>query len=158
MMALDWNFKDLAKLKRYLVEEAETGRRKIMKTVNHAAGRVQARAKVNVHAKLNTTGLSKGTLARSIAVLPHEETLSAAIGPSVVYGAIHEFGGVIRAVNGPYLHFKTADGAWHMVAQVTIPPRPYLGPALADTIPEIEHLFDTELRASTSSPWPGAID
>ncbi len=47
----------------------------------------------------------------------------------VVYAAIHEYGGTITAKNGPYLHFKGSKG-WARVRQVTIPPRPYIGPAI----------------------------
>ena len=47
----------------------------------------------------------------------------------VVYAAIHEFGGTITAKNGPYLHFTGRKG-WARVQQVTIPPRPYIRPAI----------------------------
>ena len=42
---------------------------------------------------------------------------------SVIYASVHEFGMVIRAKKAKYLHFRTADGRWHMVKQVTIPAR-----------------------------------
>jgi len=42
----------------------------------------------------------------------------------------HEFGGVIRAKNAPYLVFQTEDGVWHMVKSVTQPPHPHFQPAL----------------------------
>ncbi len=112
---------------------------------------IQNQAKENVHAKLNTTGLATGTLARSIHIGSHTELAndfsggegysdigspkprgfkaSVRIGTNLVYAAIHEFGGVIHAKKAPALVFKTADGQWHRVTSVTIPPRPYLRPA-----------------------------
>jgi hypothetical protein len=42
----------------------------------------------------------------------------------------HEFGGVIKAKNAPYLVFQTEDGAWHKVKAVTQPPHPHFQPAL----------------------------
>ena len=48
------------------------------------------------------------------------------IGNSVVYGAIHQFGGVIKAKNAPALVFSLG-GDLVAVKSVTIPARPYLG-------------------------------
>lgn len=46
---------------------------------------------------------------------------------SVIYAAIHQFGGVIRPKNKPYLTFKLPDGSFRRVKQVTIPARPFIG-------------------------------
>jgi HK97 gp10 family phage protein len=74
-----------------------------------------------------------GTLKRSI----HHETVEksaqrvvVAVGTNLEYAAIHEFGGIIEAKNGPYLVFRTGDGEWHSVTSVQMPARPYLRPAL----------------------------
>lgn len=48
-------------------------------------------------------------------------------GSNVIYAAIHQFGGVIRAKNKPYLVFKVPGGRLRRVKQVTMPARPYLG-------------------------------
>lgn len=48
----------------------------------------------------------------------------------VVYAAIHEYGGIIRARRAPYLVFRTYDGRWHRVKKVRMPARPYARPAL----------------------------
>ena len=144
---------------------AKDAHKAIMASVNKAAHTVQARAKVNVHAKLNTTGLSKGTLARSVTVLSHPSRLEAEIGPSVIYGRIHELGGVIKPKKGLFLWFRLpgaqaisigkggkvkggAVTAGHLirVKEVTIPARPYLGPALQDSEPEIKAIFEREVR------------
>jgi hypothetical protein len=56
----------------------------------------------------------------------------------VVYGPIHEFGGVIKAKDpAGYLRFQTKDGAWHTVKSVTIPARPHVRPALDENKAEI---------------------
>lgn len=52
---------------------------------------------------------------------------------NLVYAAIHEFGGVIRAKNKPYLVFKV-NGHWYRKKQVTIPKRPYFQPAADEAI------------------------
>lgn len=55
---------------------------------------------------------------------------TASVGPrGVAYARIHEFGGLIKAKNAKYMHFKTKDGSWHKVKTVHMPPRPYIRPA-----------------------------
>jgi phage gpG-like protein len=61
---------------------------------------------------------------------------------------IHEFGGVIKAKNKPYLVFKTEDGEWHTVRSVTIPARPYLRPAFDTGKGTAKDLVASTLRAS----------
>ncbi len=51
----------------------------------------------------------------------------------VPYARIHEYGGIIRARNAPYLTFRTEDGRWHRVKQVTMPERSYMRSSLRDT-------------------------
>ena len=149
-----------------LSNAARTARQHLMAAANRAAHIMQARAKINVHQKLNTTGLSKGTLSRSITVLSHPSRLEAEIGPSVVYGRIHELEGTIRPVRGAYLWFrvpvaqaisytkegKVKAGKMEMsglirVKEVTLPPRPYLQPALDDSESDIKSIFEHETQA-----------
>lgn len=54
------------------------------------------------------------------------------VGTNVVYAAIHQFGGEIRAKNGGALAFRLADGTKVVVGKVAIPARPYLGISKAD--------------------------
>lgn len=49
-----------------------------------------------------------------------------AVGSNVVYAAIHQFGGTIRAKRGPYLVFRIG-GQTIKAREVFIPARPYLG-------------------------------
>ena len=78
------------------------------------------------------------TLGKSISVIVQSPT-RAIVGPTVVYGAIHEFGGVIHAKNKPYLMFQyPKPGEWKRVKQVTMAKRPYMGPATETARPKIK--------------------
>lgn len=58
-------------------------------------------------------------------------SIEGVIGSNAIYARIHELGGVITPkAPGGKLRFQTRDGAWHTVSSVTIPARPYLGPAI----------------------------
>ena len=167
---MDWNFRIVGNAFEGLQHIADQAKRTIMAAVNKSAHKVQARAKINVHQKLNTTGLSKGILSRSITVISRPIALEAAIGPTVIYGRIHEFGGVIKPIKGEFLWFrvpvsqaisftkagKVKPGAIEMsglihVRQVTIPPRPYLNPALEASKPDIDEIFREELSGLIAS-------
>lgn len=49
------------------------------------------------------------------------------IGTNKVYGAVHQFGAVIRPKSAKALVFKLAGGGLVFAKKVTIPARPYLG-------------------------------
>jgi phage gpG-like protein len=104
---------------------------------------VERRMKENV-TKQNL--IDTGNLKASIAAEP-EGSNAVGIGPrNVIYAAIHEFGGVIRAVKAKALRFQTEDGAWHTVQAVTIPARPYARPALDEHVPEVEDAIAAAIR------------
>ena len=87
-----------------------------------------------------------GTLRSSITF--QVETDRATVGTDLVYAPVQEFGATIKAKNAKFLRFKTRDGKWHMVKQVTIPPykgRGYLRPALADSMGDIKSIFEKNL-------------
>lgn len=56
------------------------------------------------------------------------------IGSNLKYARIHELGGTIKAVNSPFLVFKIGKN-WISKRSVVIPARPFLSPALKDSIP-----------------------
>lgn len=91
-----------------------------------------------------------GTLIRSIAESSPVKTYQSgtrctmAVGSSLEYARIHEFGGTIEAKNGGKLRFQTEDGAWHQVSSVHIPARPYLRPAIDENADEIEQAIGQE--------------
>jgi hypothetical protein len=91
--------------------------------------------KNDVQAKITEIGLYKsGNYRTSIHVEgPFTDTDGSTyylVGTDRIDAKQHEFGGVIRAKNGPYLIFKTEDGQWHKVPFVTQPPHPHFYPAL----------------------------
>jgi phage gpG-like protein len=110
---------------------------KLHSALVHSAEKVEAAAKTNVDERLNRTGLATGALRESIST-QFEGQFKASIVSNSVYASIHEFGGVIQAKNAPYLVFKTADGAWHSVKEVTIRATPFLQPALESESPHIQ--------------------
>lgn len=63
-----------------------------------------------------------------------------------VYSGIHEFGGIIKARNKPYLVFKLPDGTWRKTKQVVIPKRPYLSPAVEQVFNNFESYLDELLK------------
>lgn len=83
-----------------------------------------------------------GHLRRSIksSLITRYNLLVASLHSDVVYAAIHENGGTIRAVNSPYLKFNI-DGRWVSVKEVTIPARPYLEPAIIDNLDKMSELI-----------------
>lgn len=99
---------------------------------------------VETHGKLNAMDvLNKrptGTLANSIT---HENTeekpavWKSEIGPTVVYGAIHEFGGIIKPRTAKVLHWVDENGDHHFAKAVHIPARPYMRPALENNIDQV---------------------
>ena len=54
------------------------------------------------------------------------------IGRVALYARIHETGGVIRAKNGPYLHFNV-QGRWVRVPSVTITRKQYFAKGIKKT-------------------------
>lgn len=76
-------------------------------------------------------------------VVSSGEGYSGTIGATAKHAAIREYGGTIQAVNSPYLTFKTYDGDWVRVKQVTQEATPYMGPAVAqgrdDVVRELNH-------------------
>ena len=146
-------------------------RRVLMRAVTRSSELVRRQAMLNTQTVFaNPTG----HLARSIMVHANESTLSADIGPHVIYGRIQELGGTIRPVHAKMLaipigtmkgyartheglHIQRANGQLFLfddagVAQyvlkawVVIKPHPYLVPALAAQQDNIAAEFDRALR------------
>lgn len=59
------------------------------------------------------------------------DSTSVQVGTNLVYGAIHQFGGVIEGKSGP-LMFSTPGGGFAMVESVELPKREFLGVSPAD--------------------------
>jgi len=90
------------------------------------------------------------TLQRSIHVETHSKGGSfhvpereAWIGTDLVYAAMQEFGGTVVPVSAPMLAWQDTDNhghkgdEWHFAYSVTIPPHPYMRPAIDETKSEV---------------------
>ncbi|MEO5336873.1 MAG: phage virion morphogenesis protein [Magnetospirillum sp. WYHS-4] len=70
------------------------------------------------------TLVDSGRLMQSVTHLAHADSVD--VGTNVIYGAIHQFGGTIRAKKGKALAFGSGAGKV-LRNSVTIPARPFLG-------------------------------
>jgi len=80
------------------------------------------------------------------------------VAPSVKYGAIHEYGGVIRPVNATVLRWFNEAGDPVFAKRVIMPAKPWLGPGLGEYLKSgaaerlVERTLQEELdRISRSS-------
>ena len=100
---------------------------------------VEARAKTNVQKQgLILEGRLRSAIQRR--KLAWNEVIVGVF--DVIYAAIHEFGGVIKAKNAP----KTKSGDWVRTKSVTIPARPYLRPAIYENPNELAEIFAAAMR------------
>lgn len=91
---------------------------------------IEAYAKINV---TKTFTARTGNLLNSISTTLEKTTATSAkvsVGPTVIYGRIHELGGTIKPVHAKMLHWVDESGKHHQANSVTIPARPYLRPAI----------------------------
>jgi phage virion morphogenesis protein len=85
----------------------------------------------SIRAKLTggSTLIDTTNLEGSITHIPHRDSVE--VGTNVVYAAIHQFGGTIRAKTAKGLRFKIGND-FVVRKSVTIPARPFLGIDAAD--------------------------
>ena len=96
-------------------------------------------AKINVEKTFShksTGGAGLGGSIQTVVSTSTETKAEVDVGPTVIYGRIHEFGGIIRPVTAKFLHF-IIDGIEIFTKLVQIPARPYLRPALDEHKDEI---------------------
>ena len=96
-------------------------------------------AKINVEKTFSSKSTGAAGLGGSIQTIVSTATEIKAevdVGPTVIYGRIHEFGGIIRPVTAKFLHF-IIDGIEIFTKLVQIPARPYLRPAFDEHKDEI---------------------
>jgi phage gpG-like protein len=134
----------------------------IREIVKRGAILIEAKVKDNLTNKI--LNVRTGHLRRSIVTIFYGGGTSAEIGTNLKYAAIHEFGGVIHAKNGPFLWFKMQTGSrfmsksgnilkrpqgifqWIKTPSVTIPARPYMQPAFNEALPIIDKMIDEEIE------------
>lgn len=90
-----------------------------------------------------------GHLARSIkgeARLESDRVIGIIGSTGVPYARIHEYGGVITPKKAKILRFQVQPGVWRSAYKVTIPPRPYLMPALVANLEKVGRLIGKEIE------------
>ena len=100
--------------------------------------------------KLVEGGRTLTMTARLASSITHEATeRSVAVGTNLIYAAIHQTGGTIRAKSSKGLRFRSpGNGGWVTKQEVTMPRRAFLG---------LDRDDEAEIRA-LSADWLGAED
>jgi len=111
---------------------------------------IEAKAKHN--APVGDTGLLRASLTKGHEANIHEIgagyiPMWGQVGTKVIYARMREHGGTIRAKNKPYLVFKTRDGRWHSVKEVTQKGTHYLYRGMEDAYARImDNLEDAKRK------------
>lgn len=107
----------------------------------HSLSLVETRAKaVNLAGRIlnyHTHRLQRSIKSRAFRKL---DTYVGHVGTPVVYGPIHEYGGVILPVASKYLRFQI-NGKWICTTRVVIPARRWLSRSVEDVYPGIKTAF-----------------
>jgi HK97 gp10 family phage protein len=110
---------------------------------------------IEANAKINTTKVfsSKSTggagLGGSIFTDLVKSTKTSAlvhVGPSAVYGAIQEFGGVVRPLHAKMLSWLNEAGERIFAKMVSLPARPYLRPAVDEHRDQIAEAISHQIE------------
>ena len=138
-VTVSWDMKEVDKMMQRLQDAGMSGTTSLVQ----GGGVIEAHAKIN----LNSQGLHKtGQLANSIQVYD-KEAWSVKVGSvGVIYAAIHEFGGVIKAKRVKALHWVGEDGKDYFAKSVRIPARPYLRPAVDENKSQIIKAIADDIR------------
>lgn len=79
-----------------------------------------------------------------------EKTLELVVGTNVIYARIHEFGGVIVPKKAKFLHF-IVGGREVFAKKVTIPKRPYMEPAMKESLQDIVRIIGETVEKGLKS-------
>ena len=113
-----------------------------------AGGHVLAAyAEINANKVFSSKALNN--LAGSIIVVvdkAERTNASVNVGPTVIYGRIQELGGVIKPVIAKMLSWIGDSGERIFANSVTLPPRPYLRPAVDEHMDEIVDAIAYQLK------------
>jgi HK97 gp10 family phage protein len=129
---------DLSEFRAQLAKLSKAARGEALQDTVEAGGRViEANAKINANSVFSPRATN--ALANSIVVeaTGRGNKASANIGPTVVYGRIHELGGIIKPVHAKMLSWINEAGERVFAREVHMPARPYLRPAVDDHKGEI---------------------
>jgi len=102
---------------------------------------IEAQAKINVEKTFShksTGGAGLGGSIQTVVSTSTETKAEVDVGPTVIYGRIHEFGGIVLPVHAKMLSWIDVDTGERVFAnKVQIPARPYLRPAFDEHKDEI---------------------
>lgn len=118
-----------------------------------AAGHMLANfAKLNIRSTFSSRSTGGTGLAGSMTVIVGGAGVKsyADVGPTKVYGRIQELGGTIKPLHAKVLAWIGDDGQMHFAKRVTLPPRPYLRPALDNHADDITTLIKTLIAKGIS--------
>ena len=101
---------------------------------------IEANAKINVNNTFSskaTGGAGLGGSIQTVIAKAKETYAEVSVGPTVIYGRIHELGGIILPVHAKLLSWIGDNGEHIFAKRVQIPARPYLRPAVDEHEKEI---------------------
>lgn len=146
-MKITSEFKFYSSVQKYI--KNASGER-LLKAAQAGGHVIMTHAKINAEKNFSGASTQSAGLSGSIIVQVDEASETSAsvnVGPTVVYGRIQELGGVIKPVFARMLHWVDPKTGEHRVAgRVTIPPRPYLRPAVDENISKIIAAVEFQLR------------
>ena len=109
---------------------------------------IEGNAKINVNKTFSSKATGGAGLGGSIQTVVSKATPTKAevdVGPTVIYGRIHELGGIILPVHAKMLSWVD-NGKRIFAKRVQIPARPYLRPAVDEHEKEIGKAVSFQLR------------
>ena len=109
---------------------------------------IEGNAKINVEKTFSSKATGGAGLSGSIQTVvskSNDKIAEVDVGPSVIYGRIHELGGIILPVHAKMLSWVD-NGKRIFAKRVQIPARPYLRPAVDEHENEIGQAVGHQLR------------
>ena len=114
---------------------------------------IEGNAKINVEKTFSSKATGGAGLGGSIQTVVSKATDTRAevdVGPTVIYGRIHELGGIILPVHAKMLSWVD-NGKRIFAKRVQIPARPYLRPAVDEHEKEISQAVGHQLKKQIES-------
>ena len=138
------------------IRKAVTGEH--LKKAVQAGGHVlEGHAKINIEKTFSGKSTGAAGLGGSVQVVVSKSTATEAevdVGPTVIYGRIHEFGGIIKPIRAKMLSWIADTGERIFANLVQIPARPYLRPAFDehkdDIVTAMEHQLKKAIEQAAS--------
>ena len=90
------------------------------------------------------TGRLRGSITQDVKIEGNK--VVGTIGTDVVYGRIHELGGVIKPKKAKLLRFRIPGVGWRSAKEVIMPARPFLRPSLDDNMSDITRILSSRIE------------